>query len=163
MGLACGNSLIGCRRRKFATMSIVARGFAFGLLLHTKLLQSFRSTKARISIALPNQLLGVLLVEFKPFGLTIGAMTPSFVRTFVVINPRPSQRANQVCFRPGNKPILVSVLQPENELPSVPTGVELREEGRTQPSNMEITGGTGSKTEADGHGLGVEAVGGGWT
>ena len=57
-------------------------------------------------------------------------MASPLVRAFVVIDPRPDQRADQVCFRPGNEPILVGVLQPENELPPVPAGVEPREEGR---------------------------------
>ncbi len=82
-------------------------------------------------------------------------MIATLVRAFVVINSSPREGADQVVLRPGNQPILVGVFQAEDERTSVPTGVEPRKKRGAQASNVEESGGTGSKAETNGHDLGV--------
>ena len=52
-------------------------------------------------------------------------MAAALVRTFVVVNACPGEGADQVFLRSGNEAVLVGVFKPEDELPPVPTDVDL--------------------------------------
>jgi len=121
----------------FTTGAIVLGLSPLGQGLLSLFFQELRRTLAIIGLALFKEFLGVFPVDFKSFHLEIGA--------FIPVEPEPLQGFPDGIHKLWPRTLLISVLETQEEKPSVVSGKGPVEEGRPGPSEMEVPCGTGWK------------------
>ncbi len=95
------------------------------------------------------ELLDRRLVTRKPLRLVVGPVRAADLGPFVPIDPQPLQAVEDR--RQGflDVPLLVGIVDPQDELAAVPPGKEPAEQSRADPTNMEVARRAGSKPRAD--------------
>jgi hypothetical protein len=96
-----------------------------------------------------NQFPGMLPVEGKPLGLSVGSKIAFLARSLVILNPCPAERFDEILHSPLNLAGLISVLDSEDKSPVVAPGKEIVIEGSPQSSDMEVSRGARGKADAD--------------
>ena len=91
------------------------------------------------------KLLDRRLVARQPLRLVVGLVRPADLRPLVPIDPQPFQAVEDR--RQGflDVPLLVGVVDPQDELAAVAPREEPTEQSRANPTNVEVAGGAGSK------------------
>ncbi len=91
------------------------------------------------------------LVEIGPLRLVVGAKVAANARPLVPVDPQPFQTFENRRERRFHVPLLVGVVDPQDEPAAVAAGEKPTEQGCADPPNVKVTGRTWSETGANGH------------
>src|SRR5690606_5161553 len=103
-------------------VTVVARSFLVGHLFGAHLIEALSAAEAREGMALGNQFIRVLLINFTPFALTIRTVRAAHIRAFIPFDTEPAQRIIDLLFRLPRRAQLVGVLNAQDELTAMLTG-----------------------------------------
>ena len=114
---------------------VVDEGLLGGLGLRAGGLKLLWRVEGVVGVAVLDQSLGVLTVDRLPLALAVGGVgmpgrgslddLPVSVHSLVREYPAPPQGLDDVLLGPGDEPVRVRVLDPEDEIPAVPLGVQI--------------------------------------
>ena len=90
-------------------------------------------------------------VAIAPLGLEVRRARTPHLRPLVPVDAEPAEPVEDRRERLRNVPLAVSVVDPEDELPAVPTGEQPVEQCRPHPADMEVSGRAGCKPRAHMH------------
>ena len=122
----------------------------FGLGPLALFLQLFFGAETKIGLALGYQALGVLAVNLQTLGLTIGRVRSAQVGPFVPVETQPLEVGDELIFKAGLAAFDVRVLDAQHHGAALFSGEKPVEQGGTRIANMQMPGGRGRKTYADG-------------
>ena len=148
-GLAA-DALVGFVTGGGAAAAVVAGGQAVLLLVLPELREPFRGTEAAVGAITGAQLVRDSLVLLEALRLDVGAMRTADVGALVPLDPEPAQPFVDVLDGALDVAALVGVFNTKDELPAVRLDKGPREEGRAQAADMQLAGGAGGETGADG-------------
>ena len=111
--------------------------------------QAFLRAETAIGQTLFHQQLGVLLIIGHSLGLDIGANGAAHVGAFVVVQVAALHGALDDGHGVLHLPLLVGVLDAQDELALIVAGDEVGVEGGTQVAHVHVAGGRGGKPGAD--------------
>ena len=123
-------------------MLIIFPHLAFGLRLSLALFQLFFGAEAVIGPPLLYQLLGIRQVHVLPLGLHIGAVSAADIP----VKPDILHGAVDHIHCTFYIPVLIRILNAQNEYAVVLFCHEIGIQGRAQPPQMQIPGGAGGKS-----------------
>ena len=103
-------------------------------------------------MAAGQQFLHGRLIAVQPLRLIIRSERPADSRAFVPVDPQPVQAVEDRLQRLFDVPLLIGVVDPQDELPAVLPGEKPIEQRGADAANVQIAGGTGSESGANGHG-----------
>ena len=89
------------------------------------------------------------LILRQPLRLIIRRMRAADFGAFVPIDPQPAEAVQDRGQRRLDIPLLIGVVDPQQELPAMPPGKQPTEQRRAHAADVQISGRTGSKTGAD--------------
>ena len=104
-----------------------------------------------VGMAAGQQFLDGRLIAVQPLRLIVRGERPADSRPFVPVDAQPLQPVEDRLQRLFDVPLLIGVVDPQDELPSVLPGEEPIEQGGADSADVQVSGGAGSKTGADGH------------
>ena len=78
-------------------------------------------------------------------------MRPAHLRAFIPIDAQPAQAVQDRRQRLLDVPLLIGVVDPQDELAAVPPGEQPAEQGRADAADVKVSGRTRSEAGADGH------------
>jgi len=128
---------------------VVLVGLAPGLGGRAGLVQVLLGAEAGIGAAALDQFLRVPGVDVPPLGLDVGAVIAAHVRALVIFQARQPHRAVDLLHRAGHLPLLVGVLDAQDERAAVAPGVEVGVQRRPEASQVQIAGGAGRESGAN--------------
>ena len=125
-------------------MPVVHRGLMCFLLCFTHLLETIRSTEARVGIATGQKFIGIFAIELETLRLCVRAIRP-FLRnhvithhhSFIRIEPSPVQCCDDIFYGPGDRSFLIGVFDPEDKGPLGLLRNEIAVERRPKTADVE--------------------------
>ena len=131
----------------FPRGGIVSEYFFLGFGSLAKGVELLRGVESVIRMTAAHQLFGIFAVHGLAFALTVGSVGAAEpVRAFVGHQSAPKQRFDDVVLRPGNIPVLVGVLDAQQEVPAGMLGEKIVVKRCTHPAHVQGAGGTGGET-----------------
>ena len=103
-------------------------------------------------MAAGQQVLDRRLITIQPLRLVIRGERSAHLRAFVPVDAQPVQAVEDRLQCLVDIPLLVGVVDPQDELAAVLPGEEPVEQRRANPANVQISGGTGGESGAN-HGI----------
>ena len=116
-----------------------------------------------VGMAAGQQFLDRGLVAVQPLRLVIGGERPAHFRPLVPVDAQPAQAVEDRLQGLLDVPLLVGVVDPQDELPAVLPGEEPIEKRGADSADVEVSGGAGGESGADGHSGQWLVVSGRWT
>ena len=95
------------------------------------------------------QLLHGRPIAIQPLRLIIRRQRSADLGAFVPVDPQPVEAVEDRLQRLFNVPLLIGVVDPQDELPSVLPGEEPIEQRSAYPANVQVSGGAGSESGAN--------------
>ena len=132
---------------------IVFGHLPLALSLAAHLLQPLFLAEAVVCRAALHQFLGIFLIDLLPLTLDIRAKLPAHIRAFIVVKPGIAQRAVDDLAGFIHQAVPIRILDAQDELPAVFSGIEPGIKRRPQPADMQIAGGAGGESRSDCHNL----------
>ena len=136
---------------KVQAVLVVLPGLALGLGRGAALGQLLLGAEAVVGLALCDQLLGVGQVHVLALGLDVRAVVAADVRSLVPEEAAVAQRVVDDLRCAGHEPLLVRVLDAQDELAVVLLGEEIGIERRAQAAQVQIPGGAWRESRANVH------------
>ena len=129
---------------------IVDKCLTCGFSLSAGLFQSLGGVESIVGVAVLDQLLGVLAVDSAPLALAVRSVRMTLgrcldhlavsVHAFVRNDAAPVKSLDDIFLGPGNEPVGVGVLDPDDEITSALLGIEVVIESRADSAHMQRTG-----------------------
>jgi hypothetical protein len=137
-------------RRESAAVTVVA-----GLLLALGLflahpLQPLLAAIAAVGVAVFNQPIGPMPVDRQALALEIGAVVAAHQRPLVPLAAQPAQARAEIVQGILHQPLLVGVLDAQDELAVTVAGKEPVEQRRAGRADVQVAGRAGGEAYADG-------------
>jgi len=82
----------------------------------------FRAGKALVGMAMVNQPMRPFLIQFKPFGLNIGAVITAMPRAFINIHPQPVESLKDEFEGARDKTFAVGIFDAQDKLTAMTAG-----------------------------------------
>ena len=149
VGFPSGQLGVDLLLAQVAAVAVVFGHFALGGSGFPQLFQALLGAEAAIGQALFHQQLGVFLIIGHPLGLDIGANGAAHVGAFVVVQVAALHGALDDGHSVLYLPLLVGILDAQDEFALVVAGDEVGVEGGAQVAHMHIAGGRGGKPSAN--------------
>ena len=118
------------------------------LELGSLLLEVFFRAEAPVGLALPDQPLGDLSIEGEAIHLRVGSRGPPHIGPFIPREPEPAERVDDDSNAVRRAPLLVGVLDAEDEGAAGLSGPQPIEERRTDAPDVQISRRRRSKADA---------------
>ena len=151
MGLKSG-SLGRFGRRDVPAATVVARDLAARLLRGAHLREALLGAEAKVRRAVGDERRRALLIEGEPFGLHVRSGRPALARALVPVDAHPVEAVVDAVDRARDEPLLIGVLDPQDELPfGIVAGEEVVVERGTHASDVQRAGRRWRETHADAH------------
>src|SRR5215469_3261609 len=112
-------------------------------------LQLFLGAEAQVRLALIDQAVRVLAIDFEAVGLAIGAEWAAEVRAFVPIQAQPSQIGDKLIFEAGFAAVDVSVFDAEHHGSTLVAHKKPIEERSAGIADMKVAGRGWSEADTD--------------
>ena len=128
----------------------VAWGELGGDLLLADGLELFGGAEAAVGVAVGEEQVGVLAVDFGALGLAVGAVGAADVGAFVPGEAEPAQGVEDHLLGCGDEAGAVGVLDAEDELAVALAGEDEVEQADVGGADVGVAGGGGSDADADG-------------
>ena len=142
---------LNLRLGKMKAMLVVLPGAAGGLHSGPAGVNFFLGAEAVIGMAGLHQLLGVGQIQILPLALNIGTAGAAYVRAFIPGKAAAFQGFIDDLCGPGNKALLIRILNAEDELAAVFAGIEIIIQRGAQAAQMHKAGGAGGESGSDVH------------
>jgi len=138
--------LLGCFRHPAAA---VQEGVLFPFRRFPLGLQFLGASVIPVSAPVGEQRLHRLPMPIHPLRLKIGSAWPADVRTFVPVDTQPAKALQDRLQRLFDVPLLIRIIDAQDELSAMLPGVQPVEQGGAYPADVQITCRAGCKTSAD--------------
>ena len=142
LGLELGGLVVGERLAAEAIGALLAlgRGLLGGAL-------GFGAVVA-IDVARGEQSVGGPAIALGPLRLEVGAERPADLGPFVPVDPDPAEAVEDLPDGILDVPLLVGVVDPQDELAAVMAGQQPVEQGRPHPADVQKAGRAGGESRA---------------
>ena len=138
-------------RRDVAAMPVVPGELVPCFLLPPDLGEALLGAEAEVRGALGDELGRVLLVEGQALRLDVRRVRPAFARALVPGDAEPVQPVVDRVDRPGDKALLIGVLDPQDERAGALQGEKVVVKDRAHAADVELTGGGGREAQPNAH------------
>ena len=102
-----------------------------------------------VRMAAGQQLLDGRPIAIQPLRLVIRSERPAHFRPLVPVDAQPAEAVEDRLQRLLDVPLLIGVVDPQDELPAVLPGEQPIEQRGANPANVQVSGRTGSEAGAD--------------